>query len=342
MMVSIAMPLYDKARCVGRAIASVLSQTHPHWQLLVVDDGSTDGGADIVAAFRDPRIVLLRQPNKGPGAARNRAIQAATGSLMAFLDADDEWLPHYLEAAVASFLHGPCGIVAVTQCYIEYPSGVSTEEKWRGRGIRNGVVKISPATPPTDAANLISYMHVDTTVARTEVVRRYGGFYDAPDCRYGEDAHLWTKLVLNEPILFALSPACIIHREESELSGRHVPRSIDACVAAPDALRAQCPQELRPLLDEVLALRAYRTAVVLAFWGRWRDASRIRRAFPSRGAHRIPYATLSRLAVSPLTVPLAAILRAYFRFRRAFPRSTSFRTQPSRRWPRSLHGILFP
>jgi len=95
--VDIVIPLYNKAACVGRAIRSILNQTMTDWSLIVVDDGSTDNGPDVVRTFNDPRIRLIQQQNAGPGAARNRGIAEATSEYIAFLDADDEWLPFHLE-----------------------------------------------------------------------------------------------------------------------------------------------------------------------------------------------------------------------------------------------------
>ena len=100
-LVSVIMPLYNKRPYVRRAIESVREQTHQRWELIVVDDGSTDGSADAVPCD-DTRIRLLRQDNKGPGAARNQAFRASTGDLIAFIDADDCYLPCKLETEVRS------------------------------------------------------------------------------------------------------------------------------------------------------------------------------------------------------------------------------------------------
>ncbi|MDB4916746.1 MAG: glycosyl transferase family 2, partial [Gemmatimonadetes bacterium] len=89
--VGIVMPLHNKRAFVGRAIESVLNQTCDNWQLMVVDDGSTDGSAAIVERFSDSRISLVRTPCSGPGAARNIGLRATNAEWVALLDADDEW-----------------------------------------------------------------------------------------------------------------------------------------------------------------------------------------------------------------------------------------------------------
>lgn len=95
-LVSVIMPLYNKRPYVAGSVDSVLEQTYADWELIIVDDGSTDGSADAVP-LGDPRIRLLRQPNKGPSAARNEAVRAASGEYVAFIDADDCYYPCKLE-----------------------------------------------------------------------------------------------------------------------------------------------------------------------------------------------------------------------------------------------------
>jgi glycosyltransferase involved in cell wall biosynthesis len=100
-LVSIVIPLYDKASYIRRAIDSVLRQTHHVFELIVVDDGSTDGGGDIVRQISDPRVRVISQMNSGKCVARNRGIQQTTSGLVAFLDADDEWMPDFLETVLS-------------------------------------------------------------------------------------------------------------------------------------------------------------------------------------------------------------------------------------------------
>ena len=100
-MFDIVMPLFNKEIYVSRTIQSVLAQSRQDWRLIVVDDGSSDDGVAVVEDFADPRISLIRQSNAGPGAARNTGIIAGSADWIAFLDADDLWMPDHLQ-----ILHG--------------------------------------------------------------------------------------------------------------------------------------------------------------------------------------------------------------------------------------------
>lgn len=102
-VVSVIMPTYNSEAFLGEAIASVVAQTYPHWELIVIDDGSTDGTAAVVSEFAalEPRARVIRQENAGPAAARNRGIASARGRWVAFLDADDLWREDKLALQVA-------------------------------------------------------------------------------------------------------------------------------------------------------------------------------------------------------------------------------------------------
>lgn len=96
-MFSVVIPLYNKAHTIVGTLSSVLAQDFPDFEVVVVDDGSTDGGSEIVEReFSDPRIRMIRQERGGDGAARNTGVAAARRDLIALLDADDLWLPGYL------------------------------------------------------------------------------------------------------------------------------------------------------------------------------------------------------------------------------------------------------
>lgn len=119
--VTICMATYNRASLVARAIDSVLAQDYPYWELVIVDDGSTDDTPQRVAAYleRDSRVRYVRQPHRGLVAARNHAAEIAHGEWLAFLDSDDELRSDHLARRVAfvsahpevDFLHGGCLVV---------------------------------------------------------------------------------------------------------------------------------------------------------------------------------------------------------------------------------------
>ena len=100
--VSVVMPTYNRRDTIVRAIESVRAQTFEDWELVVVDDGSTDGTRDVVAGI-DPRVQLIVQENRGVGGARDMGMAAASGALIAFLDSDDAWPAHHLALATSFF-----------------------------------------------------------------------------------------------------------------------------------------------------------------------------------------------------------------------------------------------
>jgi glycosyltransferase involved in cell wall biosynthesis len=105
-LVSVIVPTYNRRETIQAAIASVQRQTFADWELIVVDDGSTDDTAALIEGS-DPRLVLIRQKNQGVNGARNTGMLRARGQYIAFLDSDDEWLPHHLELSVAFFRAHP-------------------------------------------------------------------------------------------------------------------------------------------------------------------------------------------------------------------------------------------
>lgn len=208
MLVSVIIPLFNKGPYIARCLVSVASQSFNDFEVIVVDDGSTDTGAAQARNFPDDRVRVISQTNRGPGHARNRGVDAARGELIAFLDADDEWLPSYLSESVRLLTSNP-EAATVSSGYLEMPSGLSTESMWRDRGITSGIHRLGPQTNPRLAVHMLAYMSPCTTVVRIDAFRKHGGFYEKNRCLYGEDAFLWLKVLLNGPVLFNLKPSSI-------------------------------------------------------------------------------------------------------------------------------------
>ncbi len=100
-LVSIVMPSYNTGKFIAKSIESVRNQTYPHWELIIVDDCSTDDTEAVVKSFDDERIIYIKnEGNKGAAVSRNRAIEIAKGKWIAFLDSDDLWHPEKLEKQI--------------------------------------------------------------------------------------------------------------------------------------------------------------------------------------------------------------------------------------------------
>jgi glycosyltransferase involved in cell wall biosynthesis len=305
--VSIIMPLYNKAPFVERALDSIAAQTYKDFEVIVVDDGSTDKGAEVVKSYIKLPIKLIAQENAGPGAARNRGLNDASGEFVAFLDADDEWLREYLQEGVR-LLEENAGAVSVTFGY--FASGESRENMWRARGLVEGLQSLRPETSPMNAVHMLAYMSPCTTIARTDTIRKWGGFYSRDRCLYAEDAYLWLKILLNENVIFKFKPLARFHLDASGLS-RNLKdsRPVEPFVEHPEEIERVCPPHLTELLRRMLAIRAFKTACVLGYWGHWREAGDLVRRFKLPGAWQLPYYRYALICRTPIGSVIGKLLR---------------------------------
>ncbi len=124
MNVSIIIPVYNRADKIKKAVDSVLTQTHELFELIVVDDGSSDESAKVLEEIDDKRLNIIRQPNKGVAAARNQGIEKSSCDWLAFLDSDDHWLETKLEKQISFHKESP-------DCLIS-----QTDEVWIKNGVR--------------------------------------------------------------------------------------------------------------------------------------------------------------------------------------------------------------
>jgi hypothetical protein len=322
MRVSVVVTLYNKAQYLKRCLQSICAQTFSGFELIVVDDGSTDAGEQIARTFGDARIRLIQQQNAGPGAARNRGLAEAQGEYVAFLDADDEWLPDYLSRAVIALDTHPTA--ASTTCqYREYPTAKDIQELWRTRAITEGLHRITEDTDPVFLMYAVAYMHPCTTLARASVLKQLSGFYDRDRCLYAEDAFLFLQVALHHHVHFSLEPLTLIYRDAAQLSGNLAAcRPMEPFLAHPELVQASCPPDLRQLLQQFLAVRAFKTACVFGFWGNWREARRVRLQYWGAGSWKLPHSVTSLICATAVGSLLGA---AWRRLRRVEHRSTLLR-----------------
>lgn len=186
---SVVIPLYNKAKHIDATLAAVCAQSYPAFEAVVVDDGSTDGGREIVAALDDPRIRLMVQENAGVSAARNRGVAESTGEYIAFLDADDEWLPWHLQELDELIRDFPgCGIYSVGHEIVQ-DGNVYRPSTGVAPGFRGRVADVAGAF-----ANGLALINSSTACVARDAFVRSGGF--PVGVRRGEDVYLWLKIAL--------------------------------------------------------------------------------------------------------------------------------------------------
>jgi glycosyltransferase involved in cell wall biosynthesis len=188
-LVSVLVPAYDVEEFVGAAIESALAQTYPRVEVVVVNDGSTDGTVAAIAPYRD-RIVFVDQPNRGLAGARNAAIAAASGSVLALLDADDLWHPDRLERCVR-VLEQQADVGLVTSDAFLIEDGVRTTR--RCYGDRRRYPFPAPDADQLDVISQRNFLFV-SVVFRRSLVDRFGGFDES--LPRAEDYELWTRFLL--------------------------------------------------------------------------------------------------------------------------------------------------
>jgi len=273
--VSVVIPLYNKGRYIERALASVFAQTCPPLEIIVVDDGSTDDGPERVLSFSDPTIIFIRQENRGPGAARNAGLSIAKGMYVTFLDADDEWMPSFLHEGLSLLENESANVTVVCAGYIRYPSKKQSIDE--ADNLRDGVYEISEETDINLFREIIRFSTVCFSIMRTEVVRRWGGFFDKYKCTRGEDTNLFIKLILNERIGIIYRPLGVYHTESSNLyGGGHIkPLRLPPYLEDPSDILDACHPNKRQLLNEYLLIRILDYAKQLAHWGQRKEAKEL-------------------------------------------------------------------
>lgn len=231
MTVSIVIPTFNRGALLGPTLDSALNQTRPPLEVLVVDDGSTDGTSDWIEAHYGERVRVLRQPNGGVARARNRGWRAAKGEWIAFLDHDDLFHPDKL-ARLDPYLKGREGVLVSR--WREVESGQTRRE--------------SPVVSPKDAFRwLLSWnnplVSMSVPLVRRDVLERVGGF-DAR-CVPADDFDLWLRLARFTPFAFcnAVTTDYVLHSGQQRRDEARMFRAMRRSLG-----KHPLPLALRPLL----------------------------------------------------------------------------------------------
>jgi len=208
--VSIITPLYNKAAYIANTIVSVLNQTYSDWEMLIVDNGSTDGSLEKAKQITDSRIHLLQSQKQGPGAARNYGLTQAQGEWIQFLDADDLLTPNHLEEQLAVARINPHAEIIVgywqefndknpTERIIKQPSGIGQPIEL----LRDSVIAFAPWA-------------VHAALIKRSVLSEDYFWPEELDFFLSEDTAFWFRLVTNCSVIFT-SNCTVIYRKQTPL-----------------------------------------------------------------------------------------------------------------------------
>ncbi len=202
--ISIVMPAYNAEKYIEASISSVIAQSVSDWELIIVNDGSTDATQDIVIRFgaRDSRIILINQPNRKQAAARNNGIRHATGEWLAFLDADDTWSPSKLKeqlevSHLADVIYSG-GVkyiedTGLQETYPSVPGSYTGSEMFRMLYERNPIPNLS-------------------VIVRSDWVKRVGFQNEHPAVVGCEDWEYWIRLAKNGASFLGLDRELFVYR----------------------------------------------------------------------------------------------------------------------------------
>lgn len=283
LLISVLMPIYKGERFVAHAIESVLGQTYPHIELIIVNDGSPDNSAAVIRHYlADVRVKYIEQQNAGVASARNTALRHATGAYIGLCDQDDEWLPHKAEKQIAYMqAHPDAGLVHGDVDYIDENGQPLPHE---------------PYFPAAVSGQCFARMYMGNPVMavaavfRRSLVDAIGGF--DPSIKYADDYDLWLRIAAQHAVGYIDEPVAryrwhaennshhqVAIREYTLRVLRKAERELpDACARVPPADRKlrycrlyeqmahYANAESRPFAAASYALKA-------AAWDPWRTAN---------------------------------------------------------------------
>ena len=208
-MISVVIPLYNKEKQIACTLQSVFEQTFQNFEIVIVDDGSTDNSVEEVEKFDDSRIRLIHQTNAGVSAARNRGIEEASGELIAFLDADDVWMPEYLATQYGLYQKYPeCSVYACNYEFRDSEGKVTPtiirKLPFEGEdGILSNYFEVASCSHPPICS--ISIM------VKKTAIQAIGGF--PLGIKSGEDLLTWARLAVSGVIAYSRKSLAMFIRD---------------------------------------------------------------------------------------------------------------------------------
>lgn len=280
---TVAIPVYNKAPYIRRCLDSVFCQAVQRFEVIVVDDASTDHGCDALASGGDTRVRVLRRPVASPGgyAARNLAVAEAAAPWIAFLDADDEWLPDHL--AQIDRLRGQAGddvgcLFAGFDSIFEDGRRVADPYSLRHGGRPHELDLRAYLTAWLEVGD--SPVWTSAAVIRTDIVRAAGGF-PADRCTRGGDKDAWLRVMARTRAMHTGRIGAVYRRDAANRATQEPPPNRQHCIrpTVGDLLKAEPRADVRRLLKRVANLELLGYARQVS-WDRRPSSVMVRRFYP--------------------------------------------------------------
>lgn len=226
MKITVVIPLYNKKDSITSTLKSVFEQTFLPEEIIVVNDGSTDDSEKLVEALKHPLVKILNQPNKGVSSARNIGIKEAAGDWIAFLDADDIWLPDFLEKMRLLFNTFPESKMFASSYFLQNQTGLRINIQlnrltFTGKyGKLENYFEVASVSHPPICSSAV--------IIERNALNIIGGF--PQNVKSGEDLITWAKLASNIQIAYTKEPLSVFLYDESNYNGTptRIPQEPDA------------------------------------------------------------------------------------------------------------------
>jgi len=280
-VVSVVIPTYNYGRFIAEAVESVRRQTHREVEIIVVDDGSTDDTQAVLASIRDERLIVIRTENRGISAARNTGLDRATGEYIAFLDADDRWLPEKLARQVAIMEAEPTVCAVFTNFRRFNAERVFRDDQF----VFFPELAHTPTVPTrgsdgrrVTASAFVEFMRfgefptwVQATMFRASAMKDLRFAHaQAPDGHllFSEDAHFCFRVFRRGEVAYISEPLLEVRRHESNITKRTLDLEARRLVLAKLKLETLRRLAAEPLAAEERAALRHRTGRALVDVGR--------------------------------------------------------------------------
>lgn len=250
--VSILLPVYNGADCVLKAVASVLGQTYPHWELIVIDDGSTDNTLSVLSAIQDERVRVINQNNQGVAVARNHGFTHARGDYIAFIDADDVWLPHKLAEEVKVIRKNTTADAPACLVYSSYFAVDEADRLLNLPGVYLDSGDLSEAVLAHEGIFLPS-----TAMTHRSVFEAIGGF--KPAC-YHEDRVFFIQACQRFPA-YPTGKRLVLYRQSLSGRCRSVLKNYEEALSAELSIVDTLSDTLTESQRELLSIRQQRNLI---------------------------------------------------------------------------------